>query len=77
MVILLIEAILMDDDSIYESFTIRQCFVSRIKPESVQPSVLFKSIVTGAAGVAIASGVMIRKFSFGDEEKMVISVIKK
>jgi len=25
-----------------------------------------------AAGVAIASGVMIRKFSFGDEEKMIV-----
>lgn len=31
-----------------------------------------EKLATPAAGVAIASGVMIRKFSFGDEEKMVI-----
>ena len=31
-----------------------------------------KKIATPAAGVAIATGVMIRKLSFGDEEKMVI-----
>lgn len=29
-------------------------------------------LATPAAGVAIASGVMIRKFSFGNEEKLVI-----
>ena len=31
-----------------------------------------KKLATPAAGVAIATGVMIRKLSFGDEEKMVI-----
>jgi len=31
-----------------------------------------KKLSTPAAGVAIATGVMIRKLSFGDEEKMVI-----
>lgn len=31
-----------------------------------------KTISTPAAGVAIATGVLIRKLSFGDEEKMVI-----
>lgn len=31
-----------------------------------------QKIATPAAGVAIASGVLIRKFSFGDEERMVI-----
>lgn len=31
-----------------------------------------EKLATPAAGVAIASGVMIRKFSFGDEEKLVI-----
>jgi hypothetical protein len=31
-----------------------------------------EKLAVPAAGVAIASGVMIRKFSFGDEEKMVI-----
>lgn len=31
-----------------------------------------EKLSTPAAGVAIATGVMIRKFSFGDEEKMVI-----
>lgn len=29
-------------------------------------------LATPAAGVAIASGIMIRKFSFGDEEKLII-----
>ena len=31
-----------------------------------------EKLATPAAGVAIATGVMIRKLSFGDEEKMVI-----
>ena len=31
-----------------------------------------KTLATPAAGVAIATGVLIRKLSFGDEEKMVI-----
>ena len=31
-----------------------------------------KKLATPAAGVAIATGVLIRKLSFGDEEKMVI-----
>lgn len=31
-----------------------------------------KKLATPAAGVAIATGVMIRKLSFGDEEKMII-----
>lgn len=31
-----------------------------------------QTLSTPAAGVAIASGVLIRKLSFGDEEKMVI-----
>lgn len=31
-----------------------------------------EKLAAPAAGVAIASGVMIRKFSFGDEEKLVI-----
>ncbi|MDD3303373.1 MAG: hypothetical protein PHP54_00450 [Clostridia bacterium] len=30
-----------------------------------------KTLATPAAGVAIASGIMFRKFSFGDEEKMI------
>lgn len=31
-----------------------------------------EKLAAPAAGVAIASGVMIRKFSFGDEEKLII-----
>jgi len=31
-----------------------------------------EKLATPAAGVAIATGVMIRKLSFGDEEKMII-----
>lgn len=30
-----------------------------------------EKLATPAAGVAIASGIMFRKFSFGDEEKMI------
>lgn len=31
-----------------------------------------EKIAPAAAGVAIASGVMVRKFSFGDEQKLII-----
>ena len=34
--------------------------------------VYLKKLATPAAGVGIATGVMIRKLSFGDEQKMVI-----
>ena len=32
----------------------------------------FEKLAPAAAGVAIASGVMVRKFSFGDEQKLIL-----
>lgn len=68
--ILIIVVILFITNNVYAATT--PTLVNRLNSALKNILSYLEKLATPAAGVAIATGVMIRKFSFGDEEKMVI-----
>ena len=62
--------VLVSTSSVYAATT--PTLVTKLNTALKNILTYLKKIATPAAGVAIATGVMIRKLSFGDEEKMVI-----
>lgn len=71
MCIIIIFVILITISTIYGAVT-TPTLVTRLNTALKKILSYFEKLAAPAAAVAIASGVMIRKFSFGDEEKMAI-----
>lgn len=70
-VILLICVILLKITNVYAAAT-TPTLINKLNTALKKILTYLEKLATPAAGVAIATGVMIRKLSFGDEEKLVL-----
>lgn len=70
-IILIIMIVAVNINCIFAAVT-TPTLVTRLNTALKKILSYLEKLAVPAAGVAIASGVMIRKFSFGDEEKMII-----
>lgn len=70
-IILVIMIFILNINTVFAAVT-TPTLVTRLNTALKKILSYLEKLAVPAAGVAIASGVMIRKFSFGDEEKMVV-----
>lgn len=68
---LLISIILMGVSNVYAAAT-TPTLINKLNTALKKILTYLEKLATPAAGVAIATGVMIRKLSFGDEEKLIL-----
>lgn len=70
MVILVVGIMVLVGGNVYAATT--PTLVTKLNSALKKILEYLEKIAPAAAGVAIASGVMVRKFSFGDEQKLIL-----